>query len=84
VKHISMRVAVMHLSNVVETADKRTLYANPLRPYTQALIAAVPVVHPAGRSWGRKTRETLAGDIPSAISAVQDRTGLEAAHEASE
>jgi ABC-type oligopeptide transport system ATPase subunit len=81
VKHISMRVAVMHLSNVVETADKRTLYANPLRPYTQALIAAVPVVHPAGRSWGR---ETLAGDIPSAISAVQDRTGLEAAHEASE
>jgi ABC-type oligopeptide transport system ATPase subunit len=47
----------------VEVSDKRTLYANPLHPYTQALIAAVPVAHPAGRSRGRKARERLAGDI---------------------
>ena len=66
VTHISTRVTVMNLGNIVEVADKRTLYANPLHPYTQALITAVPVVHLAGRSGGRK-RERLASDIPSAL-----------------
>ncbi len=65
VKHISDRVAVMYLGRVVETAEKRALYAEPLHPYTRALIASVPATHPRERRAGG--RATLAGDLPSAL-----------------
>ena len=67
VKHISTRVAVMYLGKVVEVAEKQTLYAEPLHPYTRGLIASVPVTHPAERARGRSERTRLEGDIPSAL-----------------
>ncbi len=67
VRHISDRVAVMYLGRVMEQADKRTLYARPMHPYTQALIASVPALSPVGRAERRAKRARMDGDIPSAM-----------------
>ncbi len=67
VRHISDMVAVMYLGRVVEQADKRTLYARPMHPYTQALIASVPALTPVGRTERRARRTQVGGDIPSAL-----------------
>jgi oligopeptide/dipeptide ABC transporter ATP-binding protein len=67
VKHISSRVAVMYLGKIVEIADKRSLYTRPLHPYTQALLASVPVTHPSQRKRGIRGQAPLTGEIPTAL-----------------
>jgi peptide/nickel transport system ATP-binding protein len=62
-KYISDRIAVMYLGKIVELADKQTIFANPLHPYTQALLEAIPIPVPEAK---RKKTE-LRGDVPSAI-----------------
>jgi oligopeptide/dipeptide ABC transporter ATP-binding protein len=64
VKHISHRVAVMYLGRIVELTDKKSLFTQPLHPYSEALLSAIPVPNPKAN---REGRVILTGDVPSPI-----------------
>jgi len=65
VEHVSDRVAVMYLGRIVEMADREDLYQNPLHPYTQAFLSAIPPPEPSPDGFNK--RIILKGEIPSAI-----------------
>ena len=64
VRHVSQRIAVMYLGTIVEIASRDDLYASPKHPYTQALMAAIPVPNPAVEA--QREHVIITGEVPSA------------------
>ena len=64
VRHISDRIGVMYLGNIVEIADSEDLYAKPAHPYTQALLSSMPELDPTNTG---KDRIILEGEVPSPL-----------------
>ena len=67
VKHISDRIAVLYLGTLVELAPSEELFANPLHPYTQALLSAIPIPDPEVERERETKKIKLEGDVPSPI-----------------
>lgn len=69
IKHICNRILVMYLGNIMELGEKKTIYNNPLHPYTKALLSAVPVANPELEK--TKVVQLLEGELPSPVNPPQ-------------